>query len=49
MLEKLISNDMDMHFLGIKITAGIQDYGINALIRLDGGQPEAPWWDEIQA
>ncbi len=48
MLERAIKNDPDLKTLDIKITAGIQDYSIHALIRVDGGDPEAPWWDEVQ-
>lgn len=47
-LEKLINNDPDLKRLDIKITAGILDYSIHALIRLDDGIPEVPWWDEVQ-
>jgi hypothetical protein len=47
-LEKRIAVDPEMKNLGILITAGIQDYSIHGLIRLDGGVPETPWWDEVQ-
>ncbi len=47
-LEHLIEADSLLCTLGIQITAGIQDYSIHALIRLDGGVPEVPWWDEMQ-
>jgi len=47
-LERAIKNDPDLKTLDIKITAGIQDYSIHALIRVDGGEPAAPWWDEVQ-
>jgi len=47
-LEKLINNDPDLKRLDIKITAGILDYSIHALIRLDDGIPEVEWWDEVQ-
>jgi hypothetical protein len=47
-LEKAIKQDSELNRLGIKITAGIQDYSIHALIRLDGGDPIVPFWDEVQ-
>ncbi|WP_128543005.1 hypothetical protein [Larkinella soli] len=48
-LQQMIDRDADLNRLGIRITAGILDYSIHALIRLDGGQPPVPWWDEVQA
>ncbi len=45
LLEKAIRNDPNMSSLGITITAGIHDYSIHGLIRLDGGLPEVPFWD----
>jgi hypothetical protein len=45
LLEKAIRNDPNMSSLGIKITAGIHDYSIHGLIRLDGGLPEVSFWD----
>jgi hypothetical protein len=48
-LEKLINADYALKQLHIQITAGILDYAIHGLIRLDGGDPPAPWWDEVQA
>lgn len=48
-LERAIKNDPDLKTLDIHITAGIQDYSIPALIRVDGGDPAVPWWDEVQA
>ena len=47
-LERAIKNDPELKTLDINITAGIQDYSIHALIRVDGGEPPAPWWDEVQ-
>lgn len=47
-LEKLISVDPELKRLDIKITAGIQDYSIHGLIRLDGGEPKSAFWDEVQ-
>ncbi len=44
-LEQAIRNDPNMSSLGIKVTAGIHDYSIHGLIRLDGGYPEVPFWD----
>ncbi len=47
-LEAMINNDPDVKRLGIKITAGIMDYAIHGLIRLDDGVPEVPFWDHVQ-
>jgi hypothetical protein len=47
-LEKMIACDPDLKRLDIKITAGIQDYSIHGLIRLDGGEPKSMFWDEVQ-
>lgn len=46
-LEKRINNDPELKNLSIHITAGIMDYSIHGLIRLDGGVPETPWWDDV--
>lgn len=48
-LERAIKSDPVLKTLDIKVTAGIQDYSIHALIRVDGGDPPSPWWDEVQA
>jgi hypothetical protein len=48
-LERAIKSDAELKTLDIKVTAGIQDYSIHSLIRVDGGEPAAPWWDEVQA
>jgi len=47
-LERAIARDPDLRALDIKVTAGIQDYATHKLIRLDGGEPAAPFWDEVQ-
>jgi hypothetical protein len=47
-LENAIKSDSELKTLNIKVTAGIQDYSIHSLIRVDDGDPEAPWWDEVQ-
>ncbi len=47
-LENAIKSDSELKTLNIKVTAGIQDYSIHALIRVDDGDPSAPWWDEVQ-
>ncbi|MCA6363458.1 MAG: hypothetical protein IM638_10505 [Bacteroidetes bacterium] len=47
-LERAIKNDADLKTLDIAITAGIQDYSIHSLIRVDGGDPAVPFWDEVQ-
>lgn len=47
-LEQAIRTDPAMSRLNIKITAGIQDYSIHGLIRLDNGIPKAPFWDDVQ-
>jgi hypothetical protein len=47
-LESLIAHEADLRRLNIRITAGIMDYSIHSLIRLDGGVPVSPWWDDVQ-
>jgi len=47
-LEAMINQDPDLKRLGVKITAGIMDYAIHGLIRLDDGIPSAPFWDNVQ-
>jgi hypothetical protein len=47
-LERIIHTDPELRTLDIKVTAGIQDYSIHSLIRVDGGEPAAPFWDEVQ-
>lgn len=47
-LEDAIRADNDLTTLDIAITAGIQDYAIHALIRVDGGEPKVPFWDDVQ-
>ncbi|MCU0433318.1 MAG: hypothetical protein MUC87_07690 [Bacteroidia bacterium] len=47
-LERAIKHDPDLKTLDIAITAGIQDYAIHSLIRVDGGDPAVPFWDEVQ-
>lgn len=47
-LESLIAHEADLRRLNIRITAGIMDYSIHSLIRLDGGVPASPWWDDVQ-
>lgn len=47
-LERIIASDPELRNLDIKVTAGIQDYSIHALIRVDGGDPQVPFWDEVQ-
>jgi len=47
-LERVIKTDPELRNLDIKVTAGIQDYSIHALIRVDGGEPAVPFWDEVQ-
>jgi hypothetical protein len=48
LLERIINTDPELRNLNIKVTAGIQDYSIHALIRVDGGNPAVPFWDEVQ-
>jgi hypothetical protein len=48
MLEKAIVSDPELKMLDIKITCGIQDYAIHALIRVDDGEPQVPFWDDVQ-
>jgi hypothetical protein len=47
-LEKAISSDPELKMLNIEITCGIMDYAIHALIRVDDGEPEVPFWDDVQ-
>lgn len=48
-LEKAIQHDSELKMLNIQITSGIMDYAIHALIRVDDGEPEVEFWDEVQA
>ncbi len=48
-LEKAIAIDPELKMLDIKITCGILDYGIHALIRVDDGEPHVQFWDTVQA
>ncbi|MBT1706156.1 hypothetical protein [Chryseosolibacter indicus] len=47
-LEKAIASDPELKVLNIQITSGIQDYAIHSLIRVDDGEPEVPFWDQVQ-
>jgi hypothetical protein len=47
-LEKAIAGDPELKMLNIEITCGIMDYAIHALIRVDDGEPEVPFWDDVQ-
>lgn len=47
-LEKAIASDPELKMLNIQITSGIQDYAIHSLIRVDDGEPEVPFWDQVQ-
>lgn len=47
-LEKHIATDPELKMLDIKITSGFMDYAIHALIRVDDGDPAAPFWDKVQ-
>lgn len=48
-LEKAIQHDPELKMLDIKITSGIMDYAIHSLIRVDDGEPEVDFWDDVQA
>jgi hypothetical protein len=48
-LEKAIEHDPELKMLDIKITCGINDYAIHAMIRVDDGEPEVEFWDTVQA
>jgi hypothetical protein len=48
-LEKAIQHDSELKMLDIKITSGIMDYAIHSLIRVDDGEPEVKFWDDVQA
>jgi len=47
-LERAIRRDAEIQSLDIKVTAGIRDYARNAYVRVDGGVPDAKFWDEGQ-
>jgi hypothetical protein len=47
-LQNAINIDADLRVLNIGITSGILDYSIHALIRVDGGDPKVPFWDDVQ-
>lgn len=47
-LEKAIEHDPELKMLDIKITCGINDYAIHAMIRVDDGEPEVEFWDTVQ-
>jgi hypothetical protein len=47
-LQRAIAADVDLKMLRIKITAGLQDYAIHSLIRLDEGEPQVEFWDKMQ-
>lgn len=47
-LEREIRNNPDLRSLELHVTAGIQDYGHNAYVRVDGGVPDGKFWDEGQ-
>ena len=48
LLEKAISGDSELKVLNLKITCGIMDYSIHSMIRVDDGDPAAPFWDDVQ-
>jgi hypothetical protein len=48
-LEKAIEHDSELKMLDVKITCGIMDYAIHALIRVDDGEPEVEFWDAVHA
>ena len=48
LLEKAISGDAELKVLNLKITCGIMDYSIHSMIRVDDGDPAAPFWDDVQ-
>lgn len=47
-LERYIASNPDLKMLNIQITCGLLDYAIHSLIRVDGGDPEVPFWDTVQ-
>lgn len=47
-LEKAINSDPELKTLKFQITCGFMDYSIHSLIRVDDGDPEVPFWDEVQ-
>ena len=48
LLEKAIASDSELKILNLKITCGIMDYSIHSMIRVDDGDPAAPFWDDVQ-
>jgi len=48
-LEDALHADPDLTPLNVQITAGLLDYSVHALIRVDGGDPYVPFWDDVQA
>lgn len=48
LLEKAIAGDSELKVLDLKITCGIMDYSIHSMIRVDDGDPAAPFWDDAQ-
>ena len=48
-LERAIEHDPELRMLNVKITCGINDYAIHAMIRVDDGEPEVEFWDTVQA
>jgi hypothetical protein len=47
LLEDAIRNDSTLKNLNIQITANIKDYQQHALVRVDGGSPEVPFWSDF--
>lgn len=47
-LERAIQTDPELKMLNIQITCGIMDYSIHGLIRVDDGEPEVEFWDNVQ-
>ncbi|PIQ26277.1 hypothetical protein COW36_15195 [bacterium (Candidatus Blackallbacteria) CG17_big_fil_post_rev_8_21_14_2_50_48_46] len=46
-LEHAARHDATLKNLNIQITANIKDYQQHALIRVDGGEPEVPFWHDF--
>jgi hypothetical protein len=46
-LERAVTSDPELRRVHLTVTAGIQDYAHHRQVRLDCGQVEATFWDEV--
>ncbi len=47
-MEKYIRDHSVLGRLNIRITAGIQDYALHSIVRLDGGTAPVPFYEDLQ-